>query len=72
MSKQELERILSLPDCMPPEELEEEFQNLFTQSQHSDKEKNLLLLKAYLELANRQWHTYELLPLLVTILRTVF
>ncbi len=63
MNNQELERILNLSDCMPPKELGEEFQKLFTQSQHSDKEKNLLLLKAYLELADRQWHTYELLPL---------
>jgi hypothetical protein len=48
---------------MLPEELEEEFQKLFTQIQPTDKEKNLLLLKAYLELSDRQWHTYELLPI---------
>ena len=59
MNEQELERIANLPDGMPSEELEEEFQKLLMNTQPIDQEQDIWLLEAYLELSDRQWHNYK-------------
>ena len=60
--KQELIRIKKLPDYISCEQLKKEFRKLIVKTQSIDDEKSkLIVLKAYCELADRQWHTYTLL-----------
>jgi hypothetical protein len=61
MDNNELERIRNLPDFTASDLLEKEFQQLLIQTKRSNSENNLLLLGAYFELAERQWHTHELI-----------
>jgi hypothetical protein len=59
MNNQNLERIANLPDSMSCEVLENEFQKLLQVTKHVDIRSDELLLEAYFELSERQWHTYK-------------
>lgn len=62
MNNQELERIRNLPDFVSSESLKKEFNKIISETSKNVKESNnLLLLEAYFELSERQWHTYEIL-----------
>jgi hypothetical protein len=62
MDIHELRKIENLPDIISPDEIWKLFEHLLLQSTLSDSESNLLLLKAFFELSDRQWHTYQPLP----------
>jgi hypothetical protein len=62
MNKQELERIRKLPDIMPCELVEKEFEKIIFETKNvSKRDEQLLLLSAYFELSERQWNNYTLL-----------
>ena len=63
MNKQELERIILLPDILLCESIEKEFKKLISETKYTNNKNNKNLLTAYFELAERQWHTYKLLDL---------
>jgi hypothetical protein len=69
MNNQNLERIAHLPDTMSCEVLENEFQKLLPVIKHVDIKSDELLLEAYSELSERQWHTYK--PLNADILNQI-
>jgi hypothetical protein len=59
MDNHKLGKIQNLPDTVSPEQLVEEFKQLLIQTKLAHSEDNLLLLDAYFELSNKQWHTYR-------------
>lgn len=61
MNKQEFKRIKTLPDIVPSEVLENEFKKLISKTKNIGEDNKLILLLAYFELSERQWHTYKLL-----------
>jgi hypothetical protein len=69
MNNQNLERIANLPDSISCEVLENEFQKLLQVIKHVDIKSDELLLEAYFELSERQWHTYK--PLNADILSQI-